>query len=149
MDEDKKARLKTVVELIRAERRKYNNLLKKVVEGAKEYNSEDLMRLVGTLEAAYNHALAALASDGDDYCLLKHIPYAIILAGELEKPDLEPLYNILAIITNGTVEPCQSCKQEERSQDGNTKQSNQSLYDSEAKAVGGSGGVVGDSVSDN
>lgn len=124
MDEDRKAQLKTAAELIRTERRKYNNLLKKVVEGAEEYNSEDLMRLVGTLEAAYNHALASPVSDGDVYCLLKHISYAIILCGELEQPDVEPLYDILAIITDGRVEACAACKQEERSQDGNTKQSN-------------------------
>lgn len=124
MDEDRKAQLKTAAKLIRTERRRYNNLLKKVVEGAEEYNSEDLMRLVGTLEAAYNHALASLASDGDVYCLLKHISYAIILCGELEQPDVEPLYDILAIITDGRVEACAACKQEERSQDGNTKQSN-------------------------
>lgn len=111
--EEHLARLKTAAELIREERRKYNNLLKKVVEGQDEYNSEDLMRLVGTLEAAYNHALASLASDGDIYCLTKHISYAIILAGELEEADLEPLYTIMTIITNGRIEPCASCRREE------------------------------------
>lgn len=115
MEEDLKNRLKTAVELLREERRKYNNQLRDVTNGAKEYNSEDLMRLVGTLEAAYNHALASIASDGDIYCLLKHISYAIILVGELEKPDVEPLYDILAIITDGKIEPCSSCKREEKS----------------------------------
>ena len=71
------------------------------------------MRLVGTLEAAYNHCLTSISSDGDIYCLLKHIPYAIILAGELEEPDLEPLYDILAVISNGKIEPCASCHREE------------------------------------
>ena len=104
--EDEIARLKTAAELIRDERRKYNNLLKEVVEGREEYNSEDLMRLVGTLEAAYNHALASIASDGDIYCLLKHISYAIILAGELQEADVEPLYTIMTIITNARIEPC-------------------------------------------
>lgn len=118
MDEAK-ARLKTASEMIREERRKYNNLLKDFVEGkAEEYNSEDLMRLVGTLEAAYNHARASLAADGDVYCLLKHIPYAIILAGELDNADVEPLYDILAIVTNGKVEPCASCKREEDNKEG-------------------------------
>ena len=107
--EDNFARLANAADLIREERRKYNNLLKEVVEGREEYNSEDLMRLVGTLEAAYNHALASIASDGDIYCLLKHISYAIILAGELQ----EPLYTIMTIITNGRIEPCQSCRREE------------------------------------
>lgn len=146
MDEDRKAQLQTVAELLRSERRKYNNLLKEVVEGKEEYNSEDLMRLVGTLEAAYNHALASLVSDGDVYCLLKHASYALILAGELEEPDLEPLYEIITIISNGKIEPCASCRREERSNNGST---NRNVNDGEAEAVSGSGGAVGDSVSDN
>lgn len=114
MNEDRIAQLKTVAEMIREERRKYNNLLKDVIEGqAEEYNSEDLMRLVGTLEAAYNHCLASIASDGDIYCILKHISYAIILVGELDSPDVEPLYDILAIVTNGRVEACAACHREE------------------------------------
>lgn len=113
--EDNLARLANAADLIRDERRKYNNLLKEVVEGREEYNSEDLMRLVGTLEAAYNHALASIASDGDIYCLLKHISYAIILAGELQEADVEPLYTIMTIITNARVEPCSSCHREETS----------------------------------
>ena len=112
--EEEIARLKTAAELLREERRKYNNLLRDVVEGvAEEYNSEDLMRLVGTLEAAYNHALASIASDGDIYCLLKHVAYAIILVGELDGPDVEPLYTIMTIISNGRIEPCASCHREE------------------------------------
>lgn len=117
--EERYSQLKTAAELIREERRKYNNLLRDVVDGkATEYNSEDLMRLVGTLEAAYNHALASIASDGDIYCLLKHISYAIILVGELDNADVEPLYDVLAIITNGEVEPCASCKREEDNKEG-------------------------------
>lgn len=113
MYEDRIAQLKTVSEMLREERRKYNNLLKEVVEGKAEYNSEDLMRLVGTLEAAYNHCLASIASDGDIYCLLKHLSYAIILVGELESPNVEPLYDMIAIVTNGRVEACAACHREE------------------------------------
>lgn len=114
MDEDRIAQLKTAAEMIREERRKYNNLLKDVIEGrAEEYNSEDLMRLVGTLEAAYNHCLASIASDGDIFCLSKHLSYALILIGELDSPDVEMLYDILAIVTNGKVEACSSCYREE------------------------------------
>lgn len=114
MNEDRIAQLKTAADMIRAERRKYNNLLKEVVGGrTEEYNSEDLMRLVGTLEAAYNHCLASIAADGDIYCILKHISYAIILVGELDSPDVETLYDILAIVTNGRVEACAACHREE------------------------------------
>lgn len=113
MEDELRNRLKTAAEMIRTERRKYNNLLREIVNGTTEYNSEDVMRLVGTLEAAYNHALASIAADGDIYCLLKHISYAIILAGELDSPDVENLYDILAVISNGKIESCSSCKREE------------------------------------
>lgn len=117
MNEDKINQLKIVADLIRGQRRYYNVLLNKVVAGtATEYNSEDLMRLVGTLEAAYNHALASIASDGDIYCLLKHLSYAIILAGELDEPNVEPLYEIIAIISDGKIEPCEACKQDANAQ---------------------------------
>lgn len=113
MNEDKINQLKVVADLIRQQRRYYNVLLNKVVAGeATEYNSEDLMRLVGTLEAAYNHALASIASDGDIYCLLKHLSYAIILVGELDNPNVEALYEIIAIISDGKIEPCEACKQD-------------------------------------
>lgn len=100
---------------IQAERRKYNNLLLQAVKGETEiYNLEDLMRLVGTLEAAYNHCLSSIAGDGDIYCLLKHIAYAIILAGEVDG-DVTSLYQIMAVITDEKIQPCQSCKTEETS----------------------------------
>ena len=114
-DDENIDRLKTAAELIREERRKYNRLLYDVVLGKHviQDNSEDLMRLVGTLEAAYNHALASIASDGDIYCILKHLSYAIILIGELDYPDVESIYEIMAIVSNGKLEPCSSCKREE------------------------------------
>ena len=125
MDEEKKSRRAAAVDMVRELRRKYNSVLNDVIEGrVTEYNGEDLVRLVGTLEALYNHLLASLASDGDLYCAGKHLSYAIILVGELEKPDVQPLYDILAIITDGRVEPCSACKQDakERSKDGTNNQ---------------------------
>lgn len=114
MDEDRFNQLKTVMLQLRELRRRYNEQLKSVAEGTlTNYNGEDLARLVGTLEAAYNHCLASLASDGDIYCLLKHISYAIILAGEMDIPDTEELYEIMTIISDGRIEPCSSCRREE------------------------------------
>lgn len=98
---------------IQAERRRRNNQLLQAVKGELDiYNLEDLMRLVGTLEAAYNHCLASIAGDGDIYCLLKHISYAIILAGEVDG-DTTSLYQIMATITEDKIQPCVACKQEE------------------------------------
>lgn len=114
MDEDRKNQLLTVSVKLRELRREYNNMLNEAAQGNEEqYNGEDLVRLVGTLEAAYNHCLVAIASDGDIYCLLKHVSYAIILAGEMDSPEVEDLYEIMTIITDGRIEPCSSCKREE------------------------------------
>ena len=98
---------------IQEERRRRNNQLLQAVKGEVEiYNLEDLMRLVGDLEAAYNHCVASIAGDGDIYCLLKHIAYAIILAGEVDG-DATTLYQIMATITGEKIQPCKACKQEE------------------------------------
>lgn len=114
MDEERIDQLTNAAEKTRELRREYNRLLDQAMKGAySEYNLEDLMRLVGTVEAAYNHLLAALASDGDIYCVLKHLSYAIILEGEMDNPHVEDLYDILAIVSNGKLEPCASCKREE------------------------------------
>lgn len=114
MEEDRYNQLKTVLITLRNLRRKYNNKLNDVAKGeGEEYNGEDLVRLVGTLEAAYNHCLVAMTSDGDIYCLLKHCSYAIILAGEMDVPEVEDLYSIIVILSDGKIEPCSSCKREE------------------------------------
>lgn len=98
---------------IQEERRRRNNQLLQAVKGEIEiYNLEDLMRLVGDLEAAYNHCIASIAGDGDIYCLLKHIAYAIILAGEVDG-DATALYQIMAAITEEKIQPCEACRQEE------------------------------------
>lgn len=101
---------------IQEERRRYNKMFLDAVKGEISiFNLEDLMRLLGTLEAAYNHALAAYDSL-DIYCLLKHMAYAIILAGEVDG-DVASLYQIMATITDEKVQPCQSCLQDREKED--------------------------------
>ena len=98
---------------IQTERRRRNNQLLQAVQGELDiYNLEDLMRLVGTLEAAYNHCIASIAGDGDIFCLLKHVAYAIILAGEVDG-DATSLYQIMAVITDEKIQPCAACRLEE------------------------------------
>lgn len=105
---------------IQEERRRRNNQLLQAVKGKLEiYNLEDLMRLVGTLEAAYNHCLASIAGDGDIYCLLKHVAYAIILAGEVDG-DTASLYQIMAAITDEKIQPCSACRGEENESEDST-----------------------------
>lgn len=108
-------RLQTAAALVRDLRREYNTMLDRCVNGEHtEYNSEDLFRLVGTLEALYNHILAAMISDGGTYCIWKHLPYATILIGELNAPDLTKVYEIVAVLSDGKIEPCQSCKSDQQ-----------------------------------
>lgn len=100
---------KTTLELvsidIAEEISKYANALVKTKD-------RRLMRLTGTLEAAYNHCVASIAGDGDIYCLLKHVAYAIILAGEVDG-DAASLYQIMAVITDEKIQPCDACRGEE------------------------------------
>lgn len=100
---------KTTLELVSVsiaeEISKYANTLIKTKD-------KRLMRLVGTLEAAYNHCIASIAGDGDIFCLLKHIAYAIILAGEVDG-DATSLYQIMAVITDEKIQPCAACRLEE------------------------------------
>lgn len=110
MDEEDLERLGTVADMIRVERREYNKYLDDVIKGKDTcYNLEDLVRMVGSLEAAYNHVLAAMAGDGDIYCALKHLSYCLILEGEMDKPFVESIYNIITTLTNGKVVACAAC----------------------------------------
>lgn len=97
---------------IQEERRRRNKQLLDAVEGRAEiYNLEDLARLTGTLEAAYNHCIASIAGDGDIYCLLKHLSYAIILSAEVDG-DAAGVYQIISALTNGKIAACQACWQD-------------------------------------
>lgn len=113
-----KETLELVAVEIQEERRRRNNQLLDLVEGRAEvYNGEDLMRLVGELNAAYNHCVASIAGDGNIYCLLKHISTAIILAGEVDG-DASALYQMMAALTNNKVQPCKACMDEIEEKDG-------------------------------
>ena len=97
---------------IQTERRRRNSQLLDYVEGRAEvYNGEDLMRIVGELNAAYNHCVASIAGDGNIYCLLKHISTAIVLAGEVDG-DADALYQIMAVISEDKIQPCSACRQD-------------------------------------
>lgn len=112
---DDKIRLGVVADMIKELRRKYSKRLVDMVKDPSDdiYEIEDLTRLIGTLEASYNHALASIAGDGDIYCLVgKHLPYALVLAGEVGEPT-EPIYTILSILTEGKIEACVDCRTDE------------------------------------
>lgn len=102
---------------IQEERRRRNNQLLQAVQGELEiYNLEDLMRLVGELNAAYNHCVASIAGDGNIYCLLKHLATSIVLAGEVDG-DAAAIYQIVAALTNNKIQPCKACADEMEKED--------------------------------
>lgn len=74
------------------------------------------LRLVGELNAAYNHCVASIAGDGDIYCLLKHLATAITLAGEVDG-DATAIYQIVATVTQDKIQPCAACRQEEEKEE--------------------------------
>lgn len=103
---------------IQEERRRRNNQLLAYAKGEAEvYNGEDLLRLVGELNAAYNHCVASLAGDGNIYCLLKHLATGIILSGEVDG-DAKALYQIIATLTDNKIQPCKACMDEMEEKDG-------------------------------
>ena len=112
-----KSLLEVVALDIQAERRRRNNQLLQAVNGETEiYNLEDLLRLVGELNSAYNHCVASIAGDGDIYCLLKHLATAVVLAGEVDG-DATAIYQMVATITNDKIQPCVACHQEEKKEE--------------------------------
>lgn len=109
--------IEKAIPLIKKLRREYSKILLQTLAGSKQASleTEDLIRLIGHLQATYDHLLAAKAHDGDLYCVLgKHLPAALILAGEIGT-DVSSIYNIMGTLTDGKIEPCSACKAEENS----------------------------------
>lgn len=98
-------------------RRTYTKILDDELSNNQEIEDtlelEDMIRLVGTLEAAYNHLLAAKIT-GTLYCVYKHLSYALILAGEVGT-EVGPIYTIMSLLTDGKIKPCSSCENDRKS----------------------------------
>lgn len=109
--------IEQAIEKLRILRRQYSNLILATLETADNYECEDMLRLTGHLQCAYDHLLASRAHDGDLYCVLgKHLPAALILAGEIGI-EVGPIYEIMSILTAGKIEPCSACKADKGNND--------------------------------
>jgi hypothetical protein len=98
-------------ETLQAIRRTRNKQLTDAIEGKipSIYNLEDLMRLVGELNALYNHLVASRASDDPDpFCVWKHLSTAIVLSGEVDG-DATALYSLAEEMSGGRIRACQAC----------------------------------------
>lgn len=104
--------IEAAIPKLRELRRQYSRMVESILESADDYECEDLLRLVGHLQAAYDHLLASRVHDGDLYCVLgKHLPTALILAGEIGI-EVGPIYEIMSILTDGKIKPCSACKKD-------------------------------------
>ena len=104
--------IESSISKLRTLRREYSHIVEEVLQSTDDYECEDLLRLIGHLQASYDHLLTARVHDGDVYCVVaKHLPACIILAGEVGI-EVGPIYEILAILTDGKVKPCSACKED-------------------------------------
>lgn len=107
-------KIEKAINKLRTLRRQYSQLIMMTLESSDKYECEDMIRLVGHLQASYDHLLASRAHDGDLYCVLgKHLPAALILAGEIGI-EVGPIYDIMSILSDGKIEPCSACKEDKK-----------------------------------
>lgn len=107
-----KENIEKAIPLVKELRREYSRLIEFTLESEDKYECEDMLRLVGHLQATYDHLLASRVQDNDLYCVLgKHLPVALILAGEVGV-EVGPIYNIMSVLTDGKIKPCSACKKD-------------------------------------
>lgn len=107
-----KNNIELAIPKVKALRREYSRMIEFALESEDKYECEDMIRLVGHLQATYDHLLASRIHDGDIYCCIsKHLPAALILAGEVGI-ETGPIYDIMSVLTDGKIEPCSACKED-------------------------------------
>lgn len=110
---DKKT-MTLAIEKVKSLRRNYSHMVEAVLDSEDNYECEDLLRLVGHLQASYDHLLASRVRDNDIYCVIaKHLPAALILAGEIGY-ETGPIYEIMSILTNSKIKPCSACEKDKK-----------------------------------
>lgn len=114
-------KLESIIDLIQTERRYLNDILADVcampkgVEPIFVDNLEDLVRAVGNMNAAYEHAKAMQTlDDPDDYkiglfCLMKHLATALV---QIEEVGLSTrmIYRIIKAASRGRIKACGACE---------------------------------------
>lgn len=114
-------KLESIIDLIQTQRRYLNDILADVcampkgVEPIFVDNLEDLVRAVGNMNAAYEHAKAMQTlDDPDDYkiglfCLMKHLATALV---QIEEVGLSTrmIYQIIKAASGGRIKACGACE---------------------------------------
>ena len=114
-------KLAEIIDLIQTERRYLNNILADVctmpegVEPIFVENLEDLVRVVGNMNAAFEHAKAIQTLDSAFdrkmglFCLLKHLATALV---QIEEVGLSTrmIYKIINEVSGGRIKACGACE---------------------------------------
>ena len=119
MNRDK---IKDIAENVQQVRRWRNNQLIDSINGVTEvYNLEDLVRLVGNLNATYQHLCSALVVEDSEralFCVYKHLSTALVQSEEVDG-NTTAIYEILGEISDNKIQACGACdKDKEQEQDG-------------------------------
>lgn len=109
-------KLGKVIELVQQNRRYLNNMLLDVHTGVLELqNSEDLLRAVGELNAAYRHLKTAQAVSDQEgkveqamFCVYKHLATAIVHIEEIDE-STSLVYEAIGILSDGKIMACGAC----------------------------------------
>ena len=109
-------KLGKVIELVQQNRRYLNNILLDLHTGSQTVkNSEDLLRAVGELNAAYRHLKTAQAVwDQDDkveqamFCVYKHLATAIVQIEEIDG-STSLVYDVIDQLSDGKITACGAC----------------------------------------
>ena len=109
-------KLAKVIELVQQNRRYLNNILLDLHTGSQTVkNSEDLLRAVGELNAAYRHLKTAQAVwDQEDkleqatFCIYKHLATAIVHIEEIDE-STSLVYEAIGILSDGKIMACGAC----------------------------------------
>lgn len=109
-------KLEKVIYLVQQNRRYLNNMLLDVHTGVLELkNSEDLLRAVGELNAAYRHLKTAQAVSDQDgkveqamFCVYKHLATAIVQIEEIDG-STSLVYDVIDQLSDGKITACGAC----------------------------------------
>ena len=114
-------KLVLIIDLIQTQRRYLNDMLADIcalpegVEPVFVDNLEDLVRAVGNMNAAYEHAKAMQTLDDIDeykvglFCLMKHLSTALV---QIEEVGLSTrmIYQIIKEVSGGRIKACGACE---------------------------------------
>lgn len=113
--------IKRIAEHVQVVRRFRNNQLIDSINGEIEvYNLEDLVRLVGNLNATYQHLCSALTVEDSEralFCVYKHLATALVQSEEVDG-NTTAIYSILGKLSNNKIQACGACDDDKEESNG-------------------------------